>query len=129
MRVLRHNRHLLRDRARAWWASGPIFQEVIGKFDLWRTWRWRSGLKSAWFEPRNCYTTTPLDINQAQLDWPRQEGFSWKRIKEHKQESINMQSEIADMNDTNIQMRVQELGSMGLIDTVEEIKNGGPRSR
>jgi len=29
------------------------------------------------------------------------------------------------MNDVNIQMKVQELGSKGLIDTVEEIKNGG----
>ena len=35
-----------------------------------------------------------------------------------------MQSEIADMNDMNVQRRVQELGSKGLIDTVEEIKNG-----
>jgi len=32
------------------------------------------------------------------------------------------------MNDTNIQMRVQELSSKGLIDIVEEIKNGGPGS-
>jgi len=69
-----------------------------------------------------------LVINQAQLDWPHQKGFSCKRIEEHKQESINTQSEIADMNDANSQMRVQELGSKGLIDTVEEIKNGGPGS-
>jgi hypothetical protein len=39
------------------------------------------------FEPCNRYATAPLVINQAQLDWPRQEGFSCKRIKEHKQES------------------------------------------
>jgi hypothetical protein len=32
------------------------------------------------------------------------------------------------MNDVNIQMRVQELGSKGLIDTVEEIKNVGSGS-
>ena len=32
------------------------------------------------------------------------------------------------MNDANIQMRVQELGSKRLIDTVEKIKNGGPGS-
>ena len=40
---------------------------------------------------------TPLVINQAQLDWPRQEGFSCKRIEEHKQERINTQSKIADV--------------------------------
>jgi len=50
-------------------------------------------------------------------------AFLCKRIEEHKQESINTQSKIADMNDANIQMRVQKLGSKGLIDTVEEIKN------
>jgi hypothetical protein len=43
-----------------------------------------------------------LVINQAQLDWPRQEGFSCKRIEEHKQEGKNTQSEIANMNDANI---------------------------
>ena len=32
------------------------------------------------------------------------------------------------MNDVKIKIRVQELGSKGLIDTVEEIKNGGPGS-
>ena len=111
-----------------WWGSGPIFWEIIGKFDLWRTRRWRSGFKSTWFESCNRYTTAPLVINQAQLDWPRQEGCSCKWIEEHTQESINTQSRIADMNDANIQMRVQELGSKGLIDTVEEIKNGGPGS-
>jgi len=112
----------------AWWEYGPIFREVIGKFDLWRTRRWRSGFKSARSEPCNHYTTAPLVINQAQLDWPRQEGFSCKRIEEHKQENINTQSEITDMNDADTQMRVQELGSKGLINTVEEIKNGSPRS-
>ena len=107
-----------------WWGSGPIFREVIDKFDLWTTQHWRSSFKSAWFEPSNHYTTAPLVINQAQLDWPRQEGCSCKWIEEHKQESINTQSEIADLNDMNIQMRIQELGSKGLIDTVEEINNG-----
>ena len=71
--------------------------------------------------------TAPLVINQAQLDWPRQEGFFYKRIEEHKQERVNTQSEIADMAEAN-QRGVQELDSKGLIDTVEEIKNGGPGS-
>ena len=26
--------------------TGPIFREVAGKFDLWRSRRWRSGFKS-----------------------------------------------------------------------------------
>jgi hypothetical protein len=26
--------------------TGPIFRQVTGKFDLWRTRRWRSGFKS-----------------------------------------------------------------------------------
>jgi hypothetical protein len=26
--------------------TGPIFCEVTGKFDLWRSWRWRSSFKS-----------------------------------------------------------------------------------
>ena len=41
----------------------------------------------------NRYTATPLVINQAQLDWPRQEGFSYKWIEEHKQEKVNTQSD------------------------------------
>jgi len=43
-----------------------------------------------------------LVINQAQLDCPRQEGFSCKRIEEHEQESINAQSEIASMNEAKV---------------------------
>ena len=27
-------------------STGPIFREVAGKFDLWRSRRWRSGFKS-----------------------------------------------------------------------------------
>ena len=77
---------------------------------------------------RNRYTATPLVINQAQLDWPRREGFSCKRIEEHKQERINTQSEIADVYEAKIKVGGQELNSKGLIDTVEEIKNGGPGS-
>ena len=80
------------------------------------------------FEDYNRYTTAPLVINQAQLDWPRQEGFSCKRIEEHKQERINTQSEIANVYEAKIKVRVQELNSKGLIDTVEKIKNGGPGS-
>ena len=75
----------------------------------------------------NRYTTALLVINQAQLDWPRWEGFSCKWIEEHKQENVNTQSDIANMNETN-QRGVRELDSNGLIDIVEEIKNGGPRS-
>jgi len=54
------------------------------------------------FESCNCYTTAPLVIKQAQLDSPRQEGHSCKQIDEHKQEGINTQSKIANMNDANI---------------------------
>ena len=79
------------------------------------------------FEACNYYTTAPLVINQTQLDWPRQEGFSCKRIEEHKQEDVNTQSDIANMNEVN-QRGIRELDSKGLIDTVEEIKNGGPGS-
>ena len=49
----------------------------------------------------NRYTTAPLVINQAQLNWPRREDFSCKRIKEHKQEDVNTQSDIANMNEAN----------------------------
>ena len=80
------------------------------------------------FEACNNYTIAPLVINQAQLDLPRREGFSCKRIEEHKQERINTQSEIANVYEAKIKVRVQELNSKGLIDTVEEIKNGGPGS-
>ena len=56
------------------------------------------------FEASNCYTTILLVINQAQLDWPRQEDFSYKRIEEHKQERINTQSKIADVYEAKIKM-------------------------
>ena len=45
---------------------------------------------------------TFVRINQAQLDWPRREGFSCKRIEEHKQESINAQSKIANINEAKV---------------------------
>ena len=45
------------------------------------------------FEVCNRYTAAPLVINQAQLDWPRREGFSYKRIEGHKQEDVNTQSD------------------------------------
>ena len=54
------------------------------------------------FEACNRYTTTLFVINQEQLDWPRQEGFFCKRIEEHKQESVNAQSEIASMNEAKV---------------------------
>ena len=66
----------------------------------------------------NCYTTALLVINQAQLDCPRREGFSCKRIEEHKQEDVNTQSDIANMNEAN-QRGIRELDSKGLIDIVE----------
>ena len=48
-------------------------------------------------------------------------------MEEHKQEDVNTQSDIAKMNEAN-QRGVRELDSKGLINTVEEIKNGGPGS-
>ena len=61
-------------------------------------------LNHTWFEPCNCYTIAPLVINQAQLDWPRREGFPCKRIKEYKQESVNTQSKIAYVNEARMNM-------------------------
>ena len=83
----------------------PIFREVEGVNSI-------GGelddddpaLNHTWFEPCNCYTIAPLVINQAQLDWPRQEGFFCKRIEEHKQERINTQSEIAFTNEAKIKV-------------------------
>jgi len=76
----------------------------------------------------NPATVTPLlrclSTKHNLIDLAKKAFSSYKRIEEHKQESINTQSEIADMNDANIQMRVQELGSKRLINTVEQIKNG-----
>ena len=57
-------------------------------------------------------------IDLAKKDVPASESKNTsKKIK-------NTQSKIANMNDAIIK-RVQKLGSKGLIDTVEEIKNGG----
>ena len=58
---------------------------------------------------------------------PRRESFSCKRIEEHKQEDVNTQSDIANMDEAN-QIGVQELDSKGLVNIVEEIKNGSPGS-
>ena len=84
-----------------WWELGPIFREVEvnsigGVCDVGDPASNQHDSKSS-----NCYTTAPLVINQAQLNWPRQEGFSYKRIEEHKQEGINTQSDIANMNKAN----------------------------
>ena len=67
----------------------PDLPRGKGTFDWWRSRCWWSDFKSARFKPYNRYTTALLVINQAQLDWPRQEGFSCKRIEEHKQEDVN----------------------------------------
>ena len=82
-----------------WCRVGPIFREVGvnsigGVCDIGDPASNQHNSKSS-----NRYTTAPLVINQAQLDWSLQEGFSCKRIEEHKQECINAQSEIANMNE------------------------------
>jgi hypothetical protein len=77
----------------------------------------------------NCYTTAPLVINQPQLDWPRQENFSCKRIGEHKQERVNTKSEMADVYEAKTKMGVQALIIKGLITTVVKNKNGRPDSK
>ena len=69
-----------------WWELGPIFQEVDvnsigGVCDIGDPASNQHDSKSS-----NYYTTALLVINQAQLDLPRQKGFSNKRIEEHKQE-------------------------------------------
>ena len=81
--------------------SRPDLPRGKGTFDWWRSRRWRSGFKSARFEPCNCYTIAPFVINQAQFDWPRQEGFSCKWIEEHKQEDVITQSDIANIDEVN----------------------------
>ena len=83
---------------------GPIFREVEvnsigGVCDVGDLASNQHDSKSS-----NRYTTAPLVINQSQLDWPRQEGFSCKRIEEHKQEGINLQSEIADVYEAKNKM-------------------------
>ena len=87
-----------------WWGLGPIFREVKirsigGDSTLATRLLIRHDSKSC-----NCYTTALLVINQAQLGWTHQEGFFCKRIEEHKQERINTQSEIADMDEAKIKM-------------------------
>ena len=88
-------------RRGTWWELGPIFREIkvnsIGRVcDVGDPASNQHDSKSS-----NRYTTASLVINQAQLDWPRQEGFSCKRIEEHKQEDVNTQSDIANMNEEN----------------------------
>ena len=66
-----------------WWELGPIFREVEvnsigGVCDVGDPASNQHDSKSS-----NRYTTAPLVINQAQLDWLRREGFSCKRIEEH----------------------------------------------
>ena len=110
-----------------WRGVGPIFREVEvnsigGVCDIGDSASNQHDSKSS-----NHYTTAPLVINQAQFDWPRREGFSYKWIEVHKQEDVNTQSDITNMNEVN-QRGVWELDSKWLIDIVEEIKNGGPGS-
>ena len=75
---------------------------------------------------RNHETVAPLVINQAQLDWPRREGFSCKRIEEHKQERVNTQSENCRCVWSENQDGVQALITKVLITTVVKKKNSGP---
>ena len=87
-----------------WSELGPIFREVEvnligGVCDVGDPASNQHDSKSS-----NRYTTAPLFINQAQLGWPRREGFSCNWIEEHKQERVNMQYEIADVYETKIKM-------------------------
>ena len=77
-----------------WWEVGPIFWEVRvcligGDLDV--------DDPASNQQDSNLATATPL----AQLDWPRREGFSCKRIEGHKQEDVNTQSDIANMDEAN----------------------------
>jgi hypothetical protein len=67
--------------------DGPIYREVDGYVDWWRLDVDNLSFESARFGPSNHYTTAPLVINQAQLDWPCHEGFSLQANWEHKQEN------------------------------------------
>ena len=61
----------------------PIFQEVVGVNSI----------------------VGELDVDDPAFpDWLRQEGFPCKRIEEHKQESVNTQSEIVDVNEARMNM-------------------------
>ena len=87
-----------------WCRRGPIFREVEvnsidGVCDVGDPTSNQYDSKSS-----NRYTTAPLVINQAQLDLPRREGFSCKRIEEHKQERINTQSKIVDVYEAKIKV-------------------------
>ena len=78
-RVIPHGKpeiwyHLMRIR--------PDLPRGRDKFDWWRTRRWWSDFKLAWFKSCNRYTTAPLVINQAQLDWPRREAFPASESKD-----------------------------------------------
>ena len=78
-------------KLRGWWEIGPIFREaevnsIGGVCDVGDPASNQHDSKSS-----NRYTTAPLVINQAQLDWPRREGFSCKQIEEHEQEDVNTQ--------------------------------------
>ena len=86
------------------------------------------GFESARFGPRNRYTTVPLVINQAQLDWPHHEGFSLQANREHKQESRARNLIIANRIEAKYK-GVQVLITKGLIDTVVTNKNGDPDSQ
>ena len=111
-----------------WWKLGSIFREVgVNLID------WESTLAIRLLirhDSKSCnrYTTASLVINQAQLDWPRQEDFSCKRI-----ETQARKGKHAIWNCRCIwskdQDGVQALITKGLITTVVKNKNGGPDSQ
>jgi hypothetical protein len=55
-------------------------------------------------QPSNRYIIALLVIYQVLLDWLLRDGFSYKGIKEHKQESVKLQFEFANMNEAEINM-------------------------
>ena len=87
-----------------WWGRGPIFREVgvnlIGGTSMLAI----QLLITHDSKSCNCYTAAPLVINQPQLNWPRQENFSCKRIGEHKQERVNTKSEMTDVYEAKTKM-------------------------
>jgi hypothetical protein len=100
------------------------------RFDWWRTRRWRSGLLVRHdSNPCNHYTAAPLVINQAQLDWPCQEGFSLqvnRRTQARKDKHTIWNCKYVWSKN---EYGVQALNIKGLIATMVYNKNGGPNSQ
>ena len=77
-----------------WCRLGPIFWEVgVNSIDRVRDVGDPSS-NQTWIRSLQPLHHRSVGYQPRTTDWPRQEGFSCKRIEEHKQESINAQSKL-----------------------------------